>query len=87
MRVWTAAALTVAAVVGLGFVQPFGNPRVEPAEGLGTRLQGTKMPADAKLSKADVHAISMLGKSTGSSDAMLGGPGDTVRGKAVFEKR
>ena len=38
MRLWT-AALTVAAVVGLGFVHPFGNPRVEPAEGLGTLLQ------------------------------------------------
>jgi len=48
MRVWTVAALTVAAVVGLGFVHPFGNPRAEPAEGLGTLLQGAKMPADAK---------------------------------------
>ena len=48
MRVWIAAALTVAAVVGLGFVHPFGDPRVEPAEGLGTLLQGAKMPADAK---------------------------------------
>jgi cytochrome c len=48
MRVWTAAALTVAAVVGLGFVHPFGNPRVEPAEGLGTLLRGAKMPANAK---------------------------------------
>jgi cytochrome c len=48
MRVWTAAALTVAAVVGLGFVHPFGNPRVEPAEGLGTLLQGAKMPVDAR---------------------------------------
>jgi cytochrome c len=48
MRVWTAAALTVAAVVGLGFVHPFGNPRVEPAEGLGTLLRDAHMPADAK---------------------------------------
>jgi cytochrome c len=30
MRRWTVAALTVAAVVGLGYVHPFGNPRVEP---------------------------------------------------------
>jgi cytochrome c len=48
MRVWIVAALTVAAVVGLGYVHPFGNPRVEPAEGLGTLLQGAKMPADAR---------------------------------------
>jgi cytochrome c len=48
MRVWTVAALTVAAVVGLGYVHPFGNPRAEPAEGLGTLLRGAKMPADAK---------------------------------------
>ncbi len=170
MRVWTVAALTVAAVVGLGFVHPFGNPRVEPAEGLGTLLQGAKMPADAKavlvtkcadchssetrwpvyarmapgswlierdivearkkmdlsqweklpadrqdvlvakviqeaksgdmpplqylllhwdakLSEADVQALSMLGKSAGGGEATLVGEGDAVRGKAVFEKR
>jgi cytochrome c len=34
--------------VGLGFVHPFGNPRAEPAKGLGTLLQGAKMPAEAK---------------------------------------
>ena len=155
---------------GLGFVHPFGNPRVEPATGLGTLLQGAKMPADAKavlvtkcadchsnetrwpvyariapgswlierdivearkkldlsrweeipaekqqvltakileeaksgdmpplqylalhwdakLSKADVQALSMLGKSAGGSEATLSGAGDAVRGKAVFEKR
>ena len=170
MRVWTVAALTVAAVMGLGFVHPFGNPRVGPAEGLGTLLQGAKMPADAKavlvtkcadchssetrwpvyariapgswlierdivearkkmdlsqweklpadrqdvlvakviqeaksgdmpplqylllhwdakLSEADVQALSMLGKSTGGGEATLVGEGDAVRGKAVFEKR
>jgi cytochrome c len=48
MRVWLVAALTVAAVVGLGYVHPFGNPRVESAEGLGTLLRGAKMPADAR---------------------------------------
>jgi cytochrome c len=48
MLVRTAAALTVAAVVELGFVHPFGNPRAEPAEGLGTLRQGAKMPTDAK---------------------------------------
>src|SRR5271155_6048933 len=48
MRVWTVAALTVAAVLGLGFVHPFGNPRAEPAEGRGTLLQGANMPPEAK---------------------------------------
>src|SRR5580704_3962328 len=48
MRPWTTAALTVAAVMALGFVHPFGNPRAEPAEGLGTLLAGAKMPAEAK---------------------------------------
>ena len=52
MRVWIAALATVIAVMGAGFVlgslHPFGDPRVEPAEGLGTLLQGAKMPAEAK---------------------------------------
>jgi cytochrome c len=170
MRTWPIAALTVAAVVGLGFVHPFGNPRVEPAKGLGTLLQGANMSADAKtvlvtkcadchssetrwpvyariapgswlierdivearkkmdlsrweempvekqevwmaqivqeaksgempplqyrllhwnakLSNADVRTLSVLGKSGSESEAALGGPGDAVRGKAVFEKR
>ena len=43
MRPWIAAAITVAAVVSLGYVHPFGNPRAEPAEGLGTLLQGANM--------------------------------------------
>jgi cytochrome c len=38
-------AITLA---GLAFVHPFGNPRVEPAKGLDTLLQGANMPADAK---------------------------------------
>jgi cytochrome c len=170
MRVWTAAVLTIAAVVGLGFVHPFGDPRVEPAEGLGTLLKGVNMPTDgravlvakcadchssetrwpvyariapgswlierdivearkkmdlsrweklstdsqdvlvakiiqeaksgdmpplqyrllhwnAKLSKADVQTISMLGKTADGGEATLGGAGDAARGKAVFEKR
>jgi cytochrome c len=41
----------------------------------------------AKLSKADVQALSMLSKSSGGSEATLVGDGDAVRGKAVFEKR
>jgi cytochrome c len=47
-RVWTVAALTVAAVAGLGYVHPFENPRVKPAEGLGTLLHGARMSADAR---------------------------------------
>jgi cytochrome c len=72
MRSWTAAALTVAAVVGLGYVHPFGDPRAEPAKG---------------LSKANVQALSMLGQSASGSEAALAGEGDAVQGKAVFEKR
>jgi cytochrome c len=42
---------------------------------------------DAKLSPADVKALSMLGGSGGASEVALGGEGDAARGKAVFEKR
>jgi cytochrome c len=38
MRSWIAAALAVAAVAGLGYVHPFGDPRAETAN----------MPAEAK---------------------------------------
>src|SRR5882757_10723717 len=52
MRAWMVAVVTVMAVMGAGFglgnLHPFGDPRVEPAEGLGTLLQGAKMPAEAK---------------------------------------
>jgi cytochrome c len=52
MRVWVMAVVTVIAMMGAGFglgnVHPFGDPRVEPAEGLGTLLEGAKMPAEAK---------------------------------------
>ena len=52
MRPWLVAVVTVVAVMGvgygLGYLHPFGNPRVEPAEGLGTLLRGAKMPAEAK---------------------------------------
>ena len=172
MRPWFVAVAAVAAVMalGLGFVHPFGDPRVGPAEGSGTLLQAAAMPAqakavlvtkcadchssetrwpvyariapgswlierdiiearkkmdlsrweqmpadqqdvlmakiieeaksgdmppvqyrllhwDAKLSKGDVQALSMLGKSAGGSEAALDGVGDAVHGKAVFEKR
>lgn len=60
------------------------------------QTKGGKMPPiqylavhwDARLSNADVQALSMLGKGTiGGSEASVGGEGDAARGKAVFEKR
>jgi cytochrome c len=170
MRWFVAAVLTAGGLVGLGYVHPFGNPRVEPPTGLGTLLQDANMPSgaravllakcadchsnetrwpiyariapgswlierdiidarkhmdlsqwmntppetqqvwaakivqeaksgempplqylvlhwDAKLSKADVQALSALGRTSGGSEAVLAGPGDPVRGKAVFQKR
>src|SRR5260370_35104510 len=50
-------------------------------------LQYRLMQWDAELSKGDVQTLSMLGKSTGGSEATLAGDGDAVRGKLVFEKR
>jgi cytochrome c len=47
-RVWILAVLTAASVTGLGYVHPFGNPRVEPARGAGTLLKGANLPPDAK---------------------------------------
>ena len=174
MRPWILAVATVVAVMGLGYMlghmHPFGDPRAEPAEGLGALLRGANMPADAKavlvtkcadchsnatmwpvyarvapgswlierdivearkkmdlsrwqemsaekqqelaakiiqeaksgampplqylalhwnakISNADLQALSMLKKSAGGSEAALPGDGDAERGKAVFEKR
>ena len=170
MRWLIAAILTAAGLVGLGYVHPFGNPRVEPPKGLDTLLQDVNIPSsakavllakcadchssetrwpiysriapgswlierdivdarkhldlsqwhntppetkqvwmakivqeaksgdmpplqylvlhwNAKLSKADVQALSSLGQSSSGSEAALGGPGDPVRGQAVFQKR
>ena len=60
MRTWTIAALAVAAIVGLGYIHPFGNPRVELAKGLDTLLLGANMPANARavlIAKcADCHS-------------------------------
>jgi cytochrome c len=169
-RPWVMTMLIVAAVTGLGFAHPFGDPRAEPAKGLGTLLQGSEMPGDAKavlvtkcadchsnetrwpvyarvapgswlierdivegrkrldlsrweelpeerkgvlvgkiiheaksgdmppmqylalhwgarLSKADVQALSMLGENAGGSEAPLVGTGDAMRGKLIFQKR
>ena len=64
MRTWVVAVAVVVAVMsvglGLGDLHPFGDPRVEPAEGLGTLLHGAKMPMDAKVGLvtkcADCHS-------------------------------
>src|SRR5260370_37029362 len=52
MGPWWVAVVTVVAVMGAGFglgnLHAFGDPRVEPAEGLGTLLRGAKMPAEGK---------------------------------------
>lgn len=40
--------LSTIAVVGMAFVHPFGDPRVEPAQGLDTLLKGASMPVEAK---------------------------------------
>jgi cytochrome c len=50
-------------------------------------LQYLAVHWDAKLSKADVQTLSILGKSAGGSEATLAGNGDAARGKAVFERR
>jgi cytochrome c len=50
----------IAAVLGLRFVHPFGNPRAESGTGLGTRLMAANMPAAARdvlMAKcADCHS-------------------------------
>jgi len=48
MRQWTIAAMTVALVVALGYVHPFGNPRTDRQQRPGTLLQGANMPTEAK---------------------------------------
>ncbi len=40
--------LFAVSLTGLAFVHPFGNPRVEPAKGLDTLLQGAKLSPDTK---------------------------------------
>jgi cytochrome c len=50
----------IAAMIGLGFVHPFGNPRAESESRLGTHLVAAKMPANARdmlIAKcADCHS-------------------------------
>jgi cytochrome c len=50
-------------------------------------LQYVALHWDARLSKDDVAALSMLGKGAGGSEAAVTGAGDAARGKAVFDKR
>jgi cytochrome c len=50
-------------------------------------LQYLVLHWNAKISSADLQAISTLSKSTGASEAALGGEGDATHGKLVFEKR
>jgi cytochrome c len=47
-RAGAVIVLSVVAVVGMARIHPFGNPRVEPARGLDTLLQGANMPTDAR---------------------------------------
>ncbi|MEO6806794.1 MAG: heme-binding domain-containing protein [Edaphobacter sp.] len=44
----TVIVLSAAALSGLAFVHPFGNPRVEPADGLDALLRNANMTADTK---------------------------------------
>lgn len=39
---------TIAGMVALGFIHPFGNPRAETAKGMDGRLLTANMPADAR---------------------------------------
>jgi len=50
-------------------------------------LQYLALHWGAKISSADLLAISTLSKSSGGSEATLSGAGNAARGKAVFEKR
>jgi cytochrome c len=47
-RAWMLGALTVASLTALGYVHPFGNPRVEQAQGIGTLLERAHIAPDAK---------------------------------------
>ena len=59
-HVGAVVVLCATAIFGMAFVHPFGNPRVEPARGLGTLLQGSNMSKNAKevlIAKcADCHS-------------------------------
>jgi cytochrome c len=48
MRPFLIALAIVGTLLGLGYVHPFGDPRVEPSKGVDTLLKGAKMPAEAR---------------------------------------
>ncbi len=48
MRPWIVAVLTVGTFVVMGYVHPFGDPRVEPQKRSGSLLQSARISADAK---------------------------------------
>jgi len=48
MRLWVIAVISAVAIIGLGFVHPFGDPRAEPAKGLSTLLHNSNLPESAK---------------------------------------
>jgi len=48
MRIRIIAGIVAATSVALGFVHPFGNPRVEPSTGLGTLLHDANIPAESR---------------------------------------
>jgi cytochrome c len=50
-------------------------------------LQYLALHWDARISKADVEALSMLGKGAEVSEKASTGEGDAARGKVAFEKR
>jgi len=50
-------------------------------------LQYLALHWNAKLSEADVQALSTMAKRAGGSEAAVAGAGDAAHGKAVFEKR
>jgi cytochrome c len=47
-RAWVVAVLIAASAIALGYVHPFGNPRVESPRGLNTVLRGAHLPPEAK---------------------------------------
>jgi cytochrome c len=50
-------------------------------------LQYLALHWNAKLSKSDIEALSIVGKSSGELEPTVAGNGDPARGKLVFEKR
>ena len=51
------------------------------------QLQYLALHWNAKLSANEVQGLAMLGQRAGGSETALAGPGDPIRGNAIFEKR